>query len=88
MHALELAKTLWNFICTDASAVAEADEEQLWGIADETNWFVLQSRQPSTEPSRGVGEIADDAKEEPSDVFHDRRMAIFSSGIKVMSRRA
>ncbi|TBU44468.1 SET domain-containing protein [Dichomitus squalens] len=29
MHALELAKTLWNLTCTDASAMAGADEEQL-----------------------------------------------------------
>lgn len=29
MHTLELAKTLWNIVCTDVGAIAGADEEQL-----------------------------------------------------------
>ncbi|PIL22478.1 transcription factor [Ganoderma sinense ZZ0214-1] len=33
MHTLELAKTLWNVICTDVGAVTGADEGQLKGHA-------------------------------------------------------
>ncbi len=29
MHALELAKTLWNLICTEPDALAGATEQQL-----------------------------------------------------------
>lgn len=29
MHALELGKTLWNFICTEPGALEGATEEQL-----------------------------------------------------------
>lgn len=29
MHTLELAKTLWNVICTDADAIVGVDEAQL-----------------------------------------------------------
>ena len=29
MHALELAKTIWNLVCTDTGATADANEERL-----------------------------------------------------------
>ena len=60
MHALELAKTVWNFICTNASAVAGADEEQLKTHTKTALGFaatILQNFGPEGDPGGPLEEI-------------------------------
>ena len=60
MHTLELAKTLWNVICTDISAVAGTDEEQLNGHARVALGFaaaVLRNFGPEGDPGGPLEEL-------------------------------